>query len=174
MKMLTSWVLASIFLCMSSLSVRAEGLPLPWPFPWAKECPVDWSELQGRYDLSDNVSRDRIDVKVRVATKKGLKLVHISRFSQTGVLLAEGTTVIGQDPNSAQISDQKSDQKSIKIYMVPIQPERTAQWAKIDLRYDSWDLQCTMDHLVPILTLESAASHTRQAVQYKLVKVSQE
>src|SRR6185312_10499834 len=71
-----------------------DGWPLPFPFPWAKECPMDWDHLSGNYTVKDSTETDSLLVKVTVLTKKGIRLVRVSRYSYTGRLMFDGTTTV--------------------------------------------------------------------------------
>jgi hypothetical protein len=159
MRMLRNWILVGVLLCMSSIHAGAEGLPLPWPFPWARDCAVNWTQMEGTYLLSDSANLDHIDLKITVITKQGFKLVRVSRYSQDGSLLYDGFTFVNEK------------QKTLRLYLVPANSNETPVWAVIKLHYQSWDLQCTADHLVPILTLEKTGSTSHEQTQYKLVKV---
>src|SRR5947209_6654109 len=71
-----------------------DGWPLPFPFPWAKECPMDWDHLSGNYSVKDSTDTDSLFVKVTVLTKKGIRLVRVSRYSHAGKLIYDGTTTV--------------------------------------------------------------------------------
>ena len=137
----------------------AEGLPLPWPFPWAKECPMDWSEMNGRYLLADGANADQIDLAVTVVTDRGFKMVRVSRFSGDGHLIYDGFTMVNEQ------------QKTIRLHLIPTNNKLPAQFAIIKLHYVSWESQCTADHLIPILTVGRIESESEEKIQYKMVKV---
>jgi hypothetical protein len=162
MKLLSCWVLVGLMLGVSIVHAdrsSAEGLPLPWPFPWAKECPVDWTQMEGRYLLSENSQFDQIGLKIMEVNQDGSKLIRVSRFSANGDLLFDGFTLI------------KASQKTIHVHMTASHSTEPAVYAIIKLHYQSQQLQCAADQLVPILTLVKANTGGREKIQYKLVRV---
>ncbi len=144
----------------SDFKQRGEGLPLPWPFPWAKECPVNWASMEGRYTLEDDSSDEQIDLKITILTQKGMRMVRLSRYSQSGALISDGFSFVS------------TNQKMIRLYLYPRHRNEAPIWALIKLHHWSWDLGCSEDQLVPILTLEKTNSHVRKQSQYRLIRVS--
>ena len=137
----------------------SEGLPLPWPFPWAKECPVDWQAMQGRYLLSDSAKEEQIDLKISVITNYGFRLVRMSRFSKTGELLADGFNFVSLN------------QRMLRMNLVPQNDDEQPMTALIKLYYSDWSLGCAKDRLVPILSLERTNSTSGKTNHYRLVRV---
>lgn len=135
-----------------------QGLPLPWPFPWAKECPVDWQKMAGRYVLSDSINEEEIDLKITVVTTHGFRMVRLSRFDRFGHLIADGFSFVSLN------------QRMLRMKLVPSDPYDNPTWALIRLHYSDWNLGCAEDHLVPILTLERTNSSTK-ANHYRLVRI---
>lgn len=136
-----------------------QGLPLPWPFPWAKECPVDWNAMAGRYMLSDTSSPQFIDLKITVISHVGFKLVRIARYNSAGNLESDGFTFVNEK------------QRMLHISLEPTAVAAHPIWATIKLHYQSNVWSCTADHLIPILTLEAEGGGDRPATQYKLLKI---
>jgi len=146
----------------ATLRPAAEGLPLPWPFPWAKECPVDWQSMQGRYLLSDSSNQEQIDLKITVVTSHGFRLVRMSRYSRNGEMIADGFNFVSLN------------QRMLRMRLVPKSPFESPIWALVKLHYSDWNLGCAADHLVPILTLERANSSSSTASHYRLVRIIRE
>lgn len=134
------------------------GMPLPWPFPWAKECPVDWENMSGTYLLTDSQDAESLDLKITIVRKGGFKLVHVSRYDMTGEILSEGFTLMTEN------------QKTIRLGLYPTRGGTPSMWAMIKLHYSDAIQNCEKG-LVPILTLESAEDTTHAQVQYRLVRV---
>src|SRR4051812_11566317 len=91
--------LNSLLICAALVSGLAhadhtDGWPLPWPFPVAIDCPMDWKNLNGVYLLSDSKDEERLTVKISVVTKKGIRLVRVSRYTRTGHLMFDGTAFV--------------------------------------------------------------------------------
>lgn len=139
----------------------SEGLPLPWPFPWAKDCPVDWKSMQGRYLLSGSAANEQIEFKITVITIRGFRLVRMTRFSRDGKLLAQGFTFV------------TLDQRSLRMHLVPQVEGEEFMTALIKLHYSDAAIGCAKDHLVPILTLERSNSSSHTINHYRLVPLDE-
>ena len=151
--------LVSSLLSLGSIRSSADGLPVPWPFPWAKDCPIEWSAMGGRYLLSDAKNLQYIDLKFTAMTKEGFKLVHVARYNQNAELLYEGFTYVSEN------------QRTLRLSLMPSDRTAEALSAVIKLHYQSNDLRCAANYLVPILTLEPMDSNNSQVTRYKLVRV---
>ena len=137
---------------------RKDGMPLPWPFPWAKECPVDWEMMSGTYMLTESAASESIDLKITVIRQNGFKLVHVSRYDVKGEILSDGFALMSEK------------QKSIRLGLYPMRAGTPSMWAMIKLHYSDAIEKCE-NGLVPILTLESTEDTTHAQVQYRLIKV---
>lgn len=137
----------------------AQGLPLPWPFPWAKECPVDWQTMAGRYVLSDSANQEQIDLKITVVTSHGFRLVRLSRFDRYGFMIADGFSFVSLN------------QRMLRMKLVPRDFYESPIWALIKLHYSDGNFGCAQDSLVPILTLERANSSSNLTSHYRLVRI---
>ncbi len=137
-----------------------QGLPLPWPFPWAKDCPVNWKNMEGRYGLSDNLEREEINLDITVVERMGFKVVRVARYHRDGRLVADGFTFVGDS------------QRTIRLLLKPKIRSQRAIWATIQLHYQGFELLCSEDNLVPILTLEISGSSGPSQTQYVLLKLT--
>ncbi len=147
-----------VLLALGVLNASGAGTPLPWPFPWARECPVEWSHLAGRYVLTESTDKQFVELTVTVLPHFDHKLVRVAQYDEAGELLADGfALVIGQ-------------QRSLRAELVPVSPDLPLVTATIKLHFLSKDHQCSADHLVPIMSMRS---HTpgNGASQFRLVKV---
>ncbi|NJL24938.1 MAG: hypothetical protein HC902_07030 [Calothrix sp. SM1_5_4] len=135
-----------------------QGLPLPWPFPWAKECPVNWESMSGRYLLTDPASKEKIDLKISVENRDQTKLIMISRYSGRGELQYYGMAYVGRE------------ERTIRMYLYPAHSNMDSTWITLQLYYQTAEFACTEDALVPILTLETVSDNRRRETQYRLVK----
>jgi hypothetical protein len=158
--MMTVLVGLALLVATAQADVRpkAEGLPLPWPFPWAKECPVDWQTMAGRYVLSNSLNEEQIDLKITVINVHGFRLVRLSRFDGQGHLIADG------------FSFASLNQRMLRMKLVAQDSSDSSIWALIKLHYTDWNLGCSEDHLVPILTLETTNSSSSGKSYYRLVR----
>lgn len=162
--MIRNWIL-SVLLAFSTVSAHAadrfqpygEGMPAPWPFPWAKECPIKWSGLTGRYVMFDQFQQDEIDLKLSIVSREGLKMMRISRYSREGVMISDGITVITEK------------QKSVRVYLRPLTTKTMPMWAALKLHFDK-DYSCDMNRLVPILSLFERRDNLMTEAQYRLVR----
>lgn len=134
-----------------------EGMPAPWPFPWAKECPVKWSSLSGRYVMYDEFERGEVDLKLSILNRNGLRMMRISRFSSDGKILSDGFSVM------------TNSQKSVRVYLRPMSSRTPPVWASLKLHFDK-DFSCEMSRLVPILTLHERRANSSSEAQYRLVR----
>lgn len=150
--------LFSICLLFGSLA-SADGMPGPWPFPWAKDCPVKWESLEGRYVLPESSQNALLDLKVSVVDKLNFKLVRVSRYDRMGGLEADGYVWVA------------ANQKTIRLWLFPLKEGESPTWAVLKLHFSSNERTCDEDHLVAILTLDQPDSATRRQSQYRLIKV---
>lgn len=138
-----------------------QGLPLPWPFPWAKECPVHWESLQGRYSMAHSEHHEAIQLNISFLNKFGLRLVRVARLDQKGNLLSEGIAII------------HDGQRSIKMPLNPIDSLSAPITAELKFYYSSRVLSCDEDYLVPILTLKDPANPSNDHIDYRLIRVDE-
>lgn len=134
-----------------------DGMPVPWPFPWAKECPINWENLNGRYELTDSLGGSEVSLRISVVMHKGLRLVRVSRYARKGGIEYDGSTFVTEN------------QKFIRLYLAPIRGEGPRIWATIKLHYQSEVMTCTADHLVPILSMR--VGDDSADIDYKLTKL---
>jgi hypothetical protein len=142
----------------SPLSAGTFGGPLPWPFPSAKECPVNWSDYAGRYVLAATFGevRDKdqyLELTVSVAYQDGLRFVKVSRYDYSGTLISEGNVVIGEE------------QRMLILKLLPVDPMGPVVDASIQLFYASNQELCTAENLVPVLTVGSGTTTDFQMVR---------
>ncbi len=135
------------------------GLPLPWPFPWAKECPVDWQKMAGRYVLSEHDNKEQIDLKITVITSNGFRLVRLSRYDRNDKMIADGFSFV------------TLNQRMLRMKLVPHNFRDEPSWALIKLHYADGEFGCGEDHLVPILTFEKENSFSHVSSQYRMVRL---
>lgn len=136
-----------------------QGLPLPWPFPWAKDCPVDWKSMEGRYVLSESKDREEIDLDITVIDRMAFKIVRVARYDRFGRLLADGFSFVGHN------------QRALRLLLKPRYRGQRPIWGTIQLFYQGNELLCSDDNLVPILTLETADSSKPSQTQYVLLRL---
>lgn len=134
-----------------------EGLPLPWPFPWAKECPVKWQSISGRYAMMDSSQQD-VDLKISILTEDGLKVMRITRYNAMGGMVSDGFSFITEN------------QRSIRVYLRPLNKEQAPLWANIKLYHSDYSQSCEMSRLVPILSIVEKRINKTVETQYRLVR----
>lgn len=148
-------------LMLSWGAYAGQGVPLPWPFPWAKDCEVDWKSMQGEYTLTSESDLGSIDIRISVISEFGFKLVHISRYDTEGKLIAGGFNFVSKN------------QKVLRLYMFPIDSKERLSYAVIKLHYQSKVISCAQDQLVPILTVEAVKNDGTpldEPAEYRLVR----
>lgn len=150
----------SICLLLSSSSF-ADGMPGPWPFPWAKDCPVRWESLEGRYLMPDSAQNATLTLKVSVVDKLDFKFVRVSRLSADGRLEADGYVWVA------------ANQKTLRLWLYPLREGESPIWAVLKVHFASAERVCSEDHLVTILTLEQPDSVSRRQTQYRLIRVGE-
>jgi hypothetical protein len=138
----------------------AEGLPLPWPFPWARDCSVDWASMEGEYTLVETDSGDQISLRISAINKLNVRVARVARISQSGTIMSEGFTFL------------TNGQKTIRLWLFSVGEDDPPMWASIVMYYPSNRLQCQVEELVPILTMErfDRVTRTRSQIQYRLVR----
>jgi hypothetical protein len=142
-----------------------DGWPLPWPFPWAKECPMDWGSMNGVYKLAASAKYGRLVLHVTQAGgKNGLMLVHVSRVSSRGKLLYDGSTYVTPDQNV------------LSLYMQPqFAPDEPSIWAVIKMHYQSAVMSCDAADLVPILTVapldQDSGAPACKGIDFEMFKI---
>ena len=136
-----------------------DGMPAPWPFPWAKECPVEWSMLSGEYELKDSVRGETVSLRVSILWHNGMRLLRIARYDREGHLTSDGFTLITEN------------QRTIMVYLQPMVKGEPAMWASLRFYYDSLH-SCDQTRLVPILSFSWKDTEQDSTVEnhYRLVK----
>lgn len=134
-------------------------MPLPWPFPWAEECPVDWMSLQGLYLLSESETGEYIDLRISVLEIMDIQIVRMSRFTRMGEMVSDGYTRV------------EEGQKSLALDLIPVKHGEANIHAILQLHFVSNVRSCTEDALVPILTFKTGSSTTSTETQYRLVRM---
>jgi hypothetical protein len=157
MKIFTT--LAIVLVIWGGGAVKAEGLPLPWPFPWAKECPMNWQALNGQYLLSDAAESDTLDVSISTYDRVGVRVVRVARYTGHGELIYQGFSTVTEN------------QRTIRLSLLPANGTDCAVQAVIKLHFQSSVNLCSMDHLVPILTIMRGTGASPKRIQYKMVKI---
>ncbi len=135
----------------------AEGLPLPWPFPWAEGCPAEWAALDGTYVLKGRTDQDTVEIKITVGEYYGMGTMQISRYSPRGTLLSDGWSFLW--PRSRYIS----------IYLWPRAEEVQPMKASLKFHFNK-NFNCQISQLVPILTIEEMYSDHTNRTQFRLVR----
>lgn len=159
MTSLKSFVLVALLSFFSF--AHADGMPVPWPFPWAEECEVNWQSMAGRYLLSESNKEEQIELVVHVVyTSQSQQEVYVSRYSQSGELLSSGHAPL------------TAEQRSLSLYLYPTSRQQVITRAVIELYYQTSQRSCEEDYLLPILTLEKVDGILPAAkTQYRLVKL---
>lgn len=142
-----------------SYQVFGEGLPLPWPFPWAKECAVNWDTLTGRYAMESDLEGDQIDLKISIINRLGDRWARVFRFNKEGRLIAEGASPI------------KKELRAIRVKMRSVVKDNKVSWISLRLHYADAAYQCYESRLVPILTMETMRGNSLVETQYRLIRL---
>lgn len=135
-----------------------EGLPLPWPFPWAKECPIAWQSLEGKYALADSSKEEQLQITFHTITRMGFRLVRVARLSSEGELISEGFNFVS------------ANQRTLRLSLFPLDHNQATEIAIIKLYYQSASLSCSEQNLVPIMSVERRGSSTTGTTHYRLIK----
>lgn len=141
-------------------TLYGDGLPLPWPFPWAKECPVEWESLQGRYELSDSSQQEQLDLDVKVEQGAAYKVMRIARFTRWGQKISSGFSFVNPDT------------RAITMEMIPNNLTDPVTVASLQLHFLTKDHRCMDENLVPILTLQPRGAPASSQTQYRLMKLT--
>ena len=142
----------------ADIKPRGQGLPLPWPFPWAKECPVNWASMEGQYILAEDSLDEEADIGMTILTDRGMRLISVARYTPSGRLLSDGVAFV------------ELDQKTIEFDLQPRRKGQVTIRALLKLHYSDWDLGCSENKLVPILTLTKVTNLKKQT-EYRLVRI---
>jgi hypothetical protein len=135
---------------------RGQGLPLPWPFPWAKECPVNWTAMEGRYVV---LAADAVDERISIGMTVSNDRISVARYSSSGTLLSGGLIFI------------RGDQRVVELDLQPLRKAQEALHAVLKFHHADWSLVCSPDKLVPILTLTRIDNPKNPIAYYRLVRV---
>jgi hypothetical protein len=141
--------------------IEGQGLPLPWPFPWAKECPVEWEALQGRYSMAHSEKHEAIQLNITFLSKFGLRLVRVARLDHKGGVLSEGIAII------------HDGQRSISLPLNAVDGQSAPIMAELKFYYSSRVLSCDSDYLVPILSLKDPGGSTSEHIDYRLIRIDE-
>jgi hypothetical protein len=154
-------ILTMIFMAFSLNAHAGEGLPLPWPFPWAKECPIEWQSLEGKYAMADSSKEEQVQISLHTVTRAGFRLVRVARLAKDGTLIAEGFNFVSLN------------QRTVRLYLFPLDRNEPTQTAVIKYYFASSSLSCGKENLVPILAVEKRGSTSTGITNYRLVKEDQ-
>jgi hypothetical protein len=124
----------------SPLEPVSEGLPLPLPMPWAKDCEVSWENVAGRYSLMDAGKRS---ITLKITVVKGgpvVDMVRVSSYSKEGTLTLDGFSLM------------HPAQKTMNVDLTPKQWGDENTHVEIRLyRTDAQSKSCDDTGLVPIM-----------------------
>ncbi|HMN67351.1 MAG TPA: hypothetical protein PKC28_02320 [Bdellovibrionales bacterium] len=135
-----------------------DGMPIPWPFPWAKDCEVDWNDLNGNFILAD-YSSEQVQISIHVVVEQGLQFARVIHYDRDGYALAFGMGLVSKD------------QHGIEMNMYPVSASsRAATSAVVRLYHRSEILTCSQDSLIPILTLTRKEAGRTVEAHYRLNK----
>ena len=153
-----NWLTTSLIFTLCLLSGPMSWSQPPWPFPWAKECKVVWKDMEGQYALAlETEPLHAENVKIAISTQNGFRLLEVSRSTLEGVVTYDGTTMLPDDA------------KTVALYLNPVGNNGDPIWATIELHHESDKArECTMDHLVPVITFEIPNKHASS--NYKMVR----
>lgn len=118
----------------------ADGIR-PWPFPWAKDCPMAWENLDGEYKMVGSSKQDQIIVRVSTNEKNGLRTIRLVRTTYDGLVSAFGLAIVFPD------------EREVKIHMIPMAEGYQSSWVTLRMYYNSSIASCDMQSLVPILSV---------------------
>jgi hypothetical protein len=152
-------IMAVLVASQLSWAAGADGIPRPWPFPWAKSCPMSWSDLAGRYKMVGSTSREQILVRVSADNREDLVTIRLVRVTSAGNIRAIGLAMVYANENE------------VKVHMVPVREKYGASWVTLRMHYNSKVLSCQQAALVPILTVSpDLPSGNAPEEQYPLSK----
>jgi hypothetical protein len=133
-----------------------DGMLDPWPFPWAKECPVSWESMEGRFIMADSFGREEILIAISEVPLLG-HLVKIRRVTRFGAMVGEGVALI------------RAGQRSVRMQLRSGVRGLRPSTATLRMYYPDQTFQCS--ELVPILSIEPMDDIEPHEAQYRLVKV---
>lgn len=143
-------------LALGPISSRASGLPGPWPFPWAKECPILWQEVDGAYAFFD--SQDKLISWLKI-TIKPVKAGANPGYLLEAVLMDDGNLPIGFGVSRVSVDDRR-----VAFWLLPTDGSPAPIRAVIKFHYASSVRSCSRDRLVPVLTVGRAAYRLEKIV----------
>jgi hypothetical protein len=151
-------ICATLFLTASlsfaKVHPQGEGLPLPWPFPWAKECPVKWQSLEGTYTLYNKMVDDQITLRVEMTSRYR---VTVSRLAADGTVLNKGSVAFDSTDRELTVTLRPKFSGVDKI--------------KANLRFyhkQGHASACTKDAIEPIVTL---GDDEAEQIPFQMVRV---
>lgn len=145
---------------LAASMANADGLPLPWPYPWAKECPINWKSVSGRYTLVESSNYEELEIQIAEVIPGGPLLAMVTRLADHGKTVAEGFSLIMVDQRILQLD---------LVYTDGRNETKAKAWVKLYHGHESIET-CNQRQLVPILTLQSEIGNKRSR-QYRLIKV---
>ena len=136
--------LAFTLLLISGIS-GADGIR-PWPFPWAKDCPMVWESLAGDYTMVGSANEDQIVVRVSSSSDGDLRTIRLVRLTSLGEVKAIGLAIVS------------AEEREVKVHMIPVVPDYPSSWVTLRMYYNSEVSSCDIKTLVPILTVATEAN----------------
>lgn len=131
----------ALLVAQMSWAAGADGIPRPWPFPWAKTCPMSWNDLAGRYKMVGSSSREQIVVRISSDEREDLVTIRLVRVTSSGRIRAIGLAMV------------YSSEREVRVHMVPVREKYGTSWVTLRMHYNSKVLSCQQEALVPILTV---------------------
>lgn len=132
-------IIAFTLLMISGIS-SADGIR-PWPFPWAKDCPMVWENLEGDYKMIGSTYEDQIVVRVSSSADGDLRTIRLVRLTSTGEVRSVGLAIVA------------AEEREVKIHMIPVAQDYPPSWVTLRMYYNSDVNSCDIQSLVPILTV---------------------
>jgi hypothetical protein len=151
-------ILVMLTLAYAPISFAKDGMPSPWPFPFAKDCPMAWDNLGGLYNMSDSNTRDQILVKVNEGDDASVKVIRVVRMSSKGRARAFGLAMVLED------------EREFHVHMIPAtKSDGPDTWVGVRMYYTSLVKSCEASYLVPIMTVSRDEANTDQS-DYVLIR----
>lgn len=139
----TGLALASSFAQATHFSYGPlSGAPLPWPFPWAEECPVDWMKYKGRFYMAEEFQGQQSTLEISIHGSGELRYIRMTLRGEYSQLLARGVAKLHYG------------QRSLEMELVPVNPEIPSMYASLKLYFSGDNHACNSKNLIPILTVQ--------------------
>lgn len=134
-----------------------------WPWPWGTECPFNWTDIEGRWELVGESLKNYFEFEVLSVTEEGSRYFEIRRYDENGVLfsIGNGYSNPGEKIVRAAMYQYKEGKERGEVYWVIV------RWYKKDK-----ETSCRSKSQVTAITIRPQLDREDNQSHYVIHKVN--